>query len=419
MVTLSGSPFANFRFAGLSRALAAVIIAALPLVAGAQAGQLDTSFGTNGIFANNFGQTSLIFATSVALQSNGQIIVGGEAGNPGIIVRLNANGTIDTSFGANGVVSVRFRDIDNFTVGVAVQTDGKIVVAGTGVPGGGQLLRLNTDGSMDTSFGNNGSIFLNASPTVLLLQPDGKIIISGAVGSNGQRVLMRYTTAGQIDTGFGSGGSAPMVSNVLAAALQPDGKILVGSGPFFVPATSSGTLVRYNADGSIDTIFGVQGQVSDLVGPAGIGVQSNGQIVTAGTVTSGVSLSGDTTGFGLTSYFPATGFPIFLFGTHGGAITPFPNLPMTGASSLAIQTNNFIVAAGTAGTSPSSSEFGLARYAPNGQLDNSFGTGGLVTTSFGNGTASIAAIVLQGDGKIVAVGQASNSGLVVARYLGH
>lgn len=395
-----------------------LVLAMVPASAMAQAGQLDTSFGTNGIFATTF-SNSAPFATCVALQSNGQIIVGGEAGNPGIIVRLNTNGTIDNSFGANGVVSIRFRDVENFTIAVAVQpADQKILAIGSGLPGGGQLIRLNTDGSMDTSFGENGSVFLTATPSVLALQSDGKILINGASGSN-TPVLIRYTSAGQIDTTFGSGGMAPVFAGSAAIALQSNGQILIGSGSPVGLNGASSSLSRYNTDGSVDTFFGVQGQIADLVGPAAIGVQSNGQIITAGTITSGLSLSGNSTGFGLTGSFP-TGFPDILFGTRGGAVTPFPNLSMTGASSLAIQTNNFIVAAGSAGTSVDSTEFALARYAPTGQLDNSFGSGGLVTTSFGSGTtASIAAIALQSDGKIVAVGQASNSGFVVARYLGH
>lgn len=408
----------NLSAAILGRVAASLILAALPALAVAQSGQLDTSFGTNGIFASTFNNSSPVFGTAVALQADGKIIVGGEAGNPGIILRLNSNGTVDTTFGSAGVVSIRFRDVENFTVAVAVQSDGKILAAGTGLPEGGQLIRLNTDGSMDTSFGSNGSVFLSSTPAALALQPDGKILISGATSNGETRVLIRYTTTGQIDTTFGNGGMTPMFANVAAIALQTDGKILVGSGSTLGFTGAPGSLSRFNSDGSTDIFFGGEGEVADLVGPAAVGVQSNGQIITAGTVTTALSLSGNSTGFGVTGSFPS-GFPNLLFGTRGLAVTSFPNLTMTGASSLAIQPNNFIVAAGSAGTSASSSEFALARYVPTGQLDNSFGTGGLVTTSFGNGTASIAAIVLQSDGKIVAVGQASNGGLVVARYLGH
>jgi uncharacterized delta-60 repeat protein len=390
----------------ICRAFLFLVLATLPKIAVAQAGQLDTSFGTSGIFSSSFNTTST-FATCVALQSDGKIIVGGEAGNPGIIVRLNTNGTIDTSFGTNGVVSLRFRDVSNFTVGVAVQSDGKILAVGTGLPQGGQLVRLNPNGSFDTSFGNAGSVGLTQTPAGLLLQPDGNILVDGAIEGQATRVIQRFTSTGSPDPSFGSGGTAALAAGAGLMALQSDGKILV----------ASGTLSRYNTDGSIDRIFGVQGQVADLTGPAAVAVQSSGLIVTAGSEVSNLAQPTNATGFGLGEVFP-TGFPVFLFGTHGGTVTPFPGFANAGAASMAIQSNSFIVTGGQAAVTPLNSAFALARYVPTGQLDGSFGIGGLVTTSFGNTTANIAAIVLQGDGKIVAVG-AGGANFVVARYLGH
>ena len=397
----------NLSCAVLCRLVMCLALAATPSMALAQAGQLDTSFGNSGIFASNFINSSPVFGTSVALQSNGKIVVGGEAGNPGIVVRLNSNGTLDTSFASGGVFSIRYRDVQNFTVGVAIQTDGKILAVGTGLPSGGQLIRLNADGSFDASFGNGGSVGLAVTASALALQSDGKIIVDGAIEGQLTRVLLRYTSEGQVDTSFGMSGSAPLIAGAGAIALQSDGKILVGAG----------SLSRYNTDGSLDTTFGIGGQVADLAGPSAVALQSNGLIVSAGTITSSLSLSGNSTGFGLTEVFP-TGFPVFLFGSHGGAITPFPNFPSSGASSMVIQPNQLIVAAGTASANATNSSFALARYAPTGQLDNNFGAGGRVTTSFGNNTAaSISAIALQSDGKIVAVGTAGGD-LVVARYLG-
>jgi uncharacterized delta-60 repeat protein len=401
----------NLSSAVLCRLVACLVLAAAPSIALAQAGQLDSSFGTNGIFSSTFNSSSPVFATSVALQGDGKIVVGGEAGNPGIVLRLNSNGTLDTSFASAGVFSIRFRDVQNLTVGVAVQPDGKILAVGTGLPQGGQLIRLNSNGSLDSAFGSGGSVALALTPAVLALQPDGNILVGGAIEGQSTRVMMRFTSTGQVDTAFGSGGTAALVADVNAIALQSDGKILIGG--------AAQSLTRYNTNGSLDTTFGIGGQVSDLAGPGAVALQSNGQIITAGSITSSLVQPTNGTGFGLTAYFPS-GFPTFLFGTHGGAITPFPGFPTAGATSMAIQTNNFIVAGGQAAVSPSSSVFAVARYVPGGQLDNSFGSGGLVTTGFGNGTsAGIAAIVLQSDGKIVAVGQSSSNGLVVARYLGH
>ena len=109
------------------------------------------------------------------------------------------------------------------------------------------------------------------------------------------------------------------------------------------------------------------------------------------------------------------------FGSHGGVVSSFSGFFEASTSPLAIQTNGDIVAAGSAttgGTSPTGS-FALARYLSTGNLDTTFGTEGLVTTGFGNGvTASVAALVIQTDGKIVAAGSDSVGNLVVARYLG-
>ena len=351
-------------------------------------------------------------ATVVALQSDGKIVVGGEVTNLGGVIRLNTNGTLDTTFGSGVVVTIRFRDVDNFAVGMGIQSDGKIVVAGTGLPQGGQIVRLNSNGTIDNSFGSAGSVSLSITPSQMVLQPDGKILVGGSPAGTGMSELQRFETDGQIDTGFGSGGSAPLLG-LGTLALQPDGKILVTTGGFLPGA--AGSLARYNSDGSLDTRFGMSGQVASLAAPA-ILLQPNGNVITAGSVTSTISLQGNSTGFGLARFVPK-GSADFLFGLRGLVTTAFANAPQTGISALALQSNGDIVAAGTAGSS-SSQAFALARYGKGGQLDPSFGNGGQVTTNLGNVTAGLGAIVLQSDGKIVVVGNVNQGSLIVARYLG-
>jgi uncharacterized delta-60 repeat protein len=401
----------NFQLTSPALLLASVVLAATTNVAFAQAGQLDKTFANNGIFSSSFNQL-IAFATSVALQSDGKILVGGEVGNFGAVVRFNTNGTIDTTFGSAGMFTIRFRDVDNFVVGLGIQSSGKIVVSGTGLPGGGQIVRLNTNGSIDTTFGNNGSVVPSITPEAMILQPDDKILLGGAASGSAERDLQRFTADGHLDTSFGTGGAAPLFG-LSAIALQSDGKILVttGSGGF----GAAGTLARYHSDGSLDTVFGISGQLATLASPA-ILVQPNGHIVTGGSVTSSLSLQGNPSGFGLGRFF-ASGTIEFLFGTHGGVVTQFPNAQAAGISSLVLQPNGDIVAAGSAGTTTQS--FALARYITTGQLDSGFGNGGLVTTSFGTGNgASISAMVLQSDAKIVVAGAVGNGTLVVARYLG-
>jgi len=403
---LSQCKFAN----RLTRAVMTCVVLATATMAVAQAGHLDPTFANKGIFSDSF-STGTNVATVVALQSDGKIVVGGEIGNFGGVLRLNTNGTLDNSFGTGGVVQLKFRVIDNIVTGMAIQPDGKILVSGTGIPGGGDLDRLNPDGSFDTSFGNNGSVFLfPMTPGPLVLQPDGKIVVgsatTGSIEGSPTSQMQRFSSDGQLDTTFGTGGTAPLLSSG-AITLQSDGKFLVAS------------LDRYNSNGSLDASFGTFGQVAALAGGS-TAVQTDGRIVTAGSITTKLSTAGNSTGFGL-QRFNSDGSIDTSFGRRGAVATNFPNSPQTGAGALAIQSNGEIVAAGEAGSGGNqpTGTFALARYLSTGKLDTTFGGGGRVTTGFGSGAAAtISAIAIQTDGKIVAVGNANGTSWEVARYLG-
>ena len=409
----------NLRGPAFCAVLTSLALAMASTLAFSQAGQLDTSFANQGIFSDDFsGSTG--FATAVALQSDGKIVavgglgVFGQSEGDAEIVRLNTNGSLDNSFGSGGVVTIRCADFENEATGVAIQTDGKIVVScATGI-GESELDRLNTNGSFDSSFGNGGSVALGfIHPGSLVLQPDGKIVVLESAGNTTQ--MQRFETNGQLDTTFGSNGTAALVGfSPAAIAVLSNGKFLVSSGGF-----EAGTVARYNSNGSLDTTFGISGQQSALAAP-GLAVQSNGQIVTAGSVVTSTSLTLNDSGFAVMR-FNASGTTDGTFGTRAAVVTSFPGFPLATAFPLAIQANGDIVAAGSASsgsTSPTGS-FALARYLSNGKLDTSFGSGGLVTTGFGSGvSASVSALVIQSDGKIVAAGSNSVGNFVVARYLG-
>jgi|HubBroStandDraft_4_1064222.scaffolds.fasta_scaffold00058_30 uncharacterized delta-60 repeat protein len=404
--TLPGRLTSNFTAAIFSRLLTCMVLAAVPTIALAQAGHLDPTFGHNGIFSDSFNGVGTVVATVVALQSDGKIVVGGENANFGGVIRLNPNGTLDTSFGSAGIVNLKFRVIDNIVTGLAIQPNGQILVSGTGIPGGGQLYRLEANGNVDTTFGGGGSVFLfPGNPGQVVLQPDGRIVVAESGG--GVTQLQRFESNGQLDSSFGTGGTAPLISSG-AIALQSDGTFLVSSSP----------VAKYKSNGSIDTTFGILGQGPVLPNmTSGIAVQTNARVVTAGSVTTVLGLTGNSTGFGLMRFL-SSGLPDTTFGTRGGVSTSFSGSPQTAASSLAIQSNGDLVAAGSAGTA-STQSFALARYlGSTGQLDSTFGTGGRVTTSFGsNKLAAISSIVLQTDGKIVVVGNVNSSTYTVARYL--
>src|SRR5580704_3707809 len=168
---------------------AALIVSSGPAMA--QAGKLDPTFGVAGVFTNSLGT----LLTVAAVESNGKIIVGGEISPEAAVVRLNVNGTLDSTFGAGGAVSISFPG-DDFSgaqvIGLAIQSDGKIVAAISNFQQGFGpvfiLARLNVNGSLDTTFGTGGIVETQVGPSsgsfgavasVLALQPDGKILLAG------------------------------------------------------------------------------------------------------------------------------------------------------------------------------------------------------------------------------------------------
>jgi len=431
-----------WRISGLAcLASAALLVWTAPAMA--QAGQLDPTFGTAGLFITQDTQSFDARADAVAVQSDGRIVVGGEISSLAGVLRLNTNGTLDSSFGSGGMVTINVPSGLGGgvqVVGVAIQSDGKIVAGISTINSDGEqsflLARLTAAGSLDSTLGSGGIVEtlpfgLQLSPTVLALQPDGRILLAG------DGVMARYNTGGQLDQSFGSAGLALLINGRLTAiALQPNGQILVASGgpardafpPSFDTLSVAGLISRYNANGSLDTTFGASGQAASVPTASAIVVQSDGRIVVAGSVISKLILPDDT-GFGLVRY-NSNGTLDATFGKRGLVVTDFgPTGPMAEPFALAVQPNGAIIAAGVAGPAQRAfgatpSSFALARYNSLGQRDTSFGAGGKVTTGFGSNTASICALALQSDGKIVAAGNSGTlvmqsfvNNIAVARYL--
>lgn len=421
---LTGIPLTKGSFQ--TTLLACITLICASSIASAQAGHLDPAFSTGGIFTfslnTNNGNDNQ--ANAVALQSDGKIVVAGQMGSRSGLLRLISNGSLDSTFGSGGtVITTIGSDILQTFVGLAIQSDGKIVVAATGCPPRGEVARFNPNGSLDTGFGSGGVVSVPLVARGLALQSDGKIIVTGS--NLGAALMARLLSNGQADTAFGTKGVAPLVGGPSAIALQSDGKILIGSGglgasPFLNPAPGPGGVARYNADGSLDKSFGISGQAASVVAPSAIVVQSDGKILAAGANPSRLTVTDNALGFGVVR-LSATGSVDTTFATHGGLTTGFPNTTVTGASAIAIQTNGDIVAAGEAGNSATqlTESFALARYISTGKLDSTFGNAGLVSTSFGNSSvAFVTSMALQTDGNIVVAGSNGGGSVEVARYLG-
>lgn len=389
---------ANQRLLRRSILLCCVSLACLSRQIAAQAGQLDPAFGNKGVFSAS---SVVSMLTSVALQSDGKIVAAGQINNLPGVLRLNTNGTLDSTFGKGGIATNSFNNnaVGDVAIGLAIQSDGKIVIGGSDAFADNELVfelaRFNPDGSPDSTFGNNGTVvtipFNQAlfSPTALALQPDGKILLAGT------GVMARYDTNGQLDSTFAMDGVALLVSrSVTGIALQPSGKILIASGgtPFLLASPSTGEIARYDPNGSLDTGFGSAGQAACLPSGTAIVVQGDGKIVVAGTITSRLAVppAATQTGFGLIRLGVNGGLDTS-FGARGAIITGFGSPePSATANSLALQMNGDVVAAGVAGkigfngNQEQPSVFGLARYLTAGSLDSTFGSKGLVTTAFGS-----------------------------------
>jgi len=212
-------------------------------------GTLDTTFGTSGKVIQDFGSSD-DYGYSLAIQPDGKILLGGSCKSRGFgsdrdfcIARFNSNGTLDTSFGSSGKVIQPIGSYDDFGRSLAIQSDGKILLGGYCKNGSNLdfcIARFNSNGTLDTSFGNSGKVIQpigssNDFGSSLAIQPNGKILLGGDCynGSNYDFCIARFNSNGTLDTSFGTDGKViqPIGSAEdygYSLAIQPDGKILHG-----------------------------------------------------------------------------------------------------------------------------------------------------------------------------------------------
>ena len=420
------------------------------------AGDLDVVFAGGKATANfSLGAAQV---EALAVQADGRIVAAGQAGSNGAdfaLARFNRNGTLDASFGTAGEVATRLGTSPNSVArGLAIQPDGKILVAGFAGPGGSQefaLARYNQSGSLDSTFGDavqqpgpqppqplrSGSVLTNpggnASATSVAVAPDGKILVAGSVqpsafSSASDFALVRYNADGSLDTTFGTGGIVTTKLGDFDAGantvlIVPDANTSTNPADYKIVAaghtsTSGGNfnfaLVRYNADGTLDTTFHTTGVVTRNFGQLDdihdAVLQADGKIVAVGSTFIGGKVE-----LALARY-DNDGSLDTTFGTAGQVTTDLGGVNQS-ASSLVIQPDGKLVVAGVyAPNGPS--EFFLARYLSSGSLDATFGTNGKVLTPFDpTSNAGAASLVQLPDGTFVAGGSAGTS-FALARYWG-
>lgn len=334
-------------------------------------GSLDTTLDGDGKLTTAIGPRD-DRAYGVAVQADGKILLGGESWNGSnydfALVRYNVDGSLDTTFGVAGIVTTAIGNADDHAYSVALQTDGKILLGGYAFSGSSHddfaLVRYNTDGSLDTSFGGDGVVTTGIGASSdhgrsVAVQADGKILLGGysSIGSSDDFAVARYNTDGSLDTSFD--GDGKVTTNIISTdraesvAVQADGKILLGGFSFGAFA-----LVRYNTDGSLDMSFDGDGR--------------------------------------LTTDFEA---------------------PVDHAYSVALQPDGKILLGGTSYVG-GWTDFTLVRYVTDGSLDYTFDGDGKVTTAISVGNDAAYSVAVQPDGKILLGGESVNGTFALARYNG-
>ncbi|MEN3332374.1 MAG: hypothetical protein V7641_1739 [Blastocatellia bacterium] len=395
------------------------LLSSIPVDAGS--GDLDPRFGDGGkVLTDFFGNAAE--ANALAVQRDGKMVAAGSARRAFLdfdfaLARHNTDGSLDETFGAGGKVVTDFFGGNDYIYNLAIQPDGKIVAAGSAahdaVNSDFALARYNPDGSLDETFGTGGKLsldFFNNTDEAhgLLLQPDGKIVIGGNTNGTGiglSVALARYNPDGSLDATFGAGGKvivnrAVIQQSLTDLALQADGKI-VAVGWHRPGKHSSFLLLRFTADGALDSGFGSGGEVTtefldrDPAATA-VAMQLDGRIVVGGTA----QLSSGPYVFELARY-NSDGSLDATFGADGKVTTSYFPLSID-LINLLLQADGRLLAVGVAVRSHS--DFAIMRYNHDGSLDDSFGNGGLVTTDFGGQFESASAAAFQPNGRLIVAG---------------
>lgn len=407
----------------------------------AQSDFLDPAFGNAGKVITAIGATGGEYANCIALQEDGKILAGGTSkgatANVFTIARYSKDGVLDASFGTGGIVTTAIGTLYDGASGLAVQKDGKIIASGFTYNStlDYAVVRYNSDGTLDTSFGTNGKTVVNlvtGSQDVvrsMVIQNDGKIVLAGYVqiGSSARSFgVVRLTTEGVLDVTFGTAGIftytfdtvASTVSDAYGIALQNDGKLVVVGKYYNTSVGTFGGVIRLTESGSLDASFGTAGTVvikmGDNINLTGIAIQSDQKIVAIGDV----SNPGTSHDFAVVR-LNTDGSLDSNFGTGGKVSTNFAvenDVP----AAVVIQPNGKIVVGGSAYPGTTLLDFAIARYLSDGSLDTSFGTGGKLISEMGTGGNVISAMALQTDGKLVVAGQVNagtSSDFALARYI--
>jgi uncharacterized delta-60 repeat protein len=402
----------------MSKYLTFVLVVLVTNLLQAQPGTPDPSFGAGGKVYTPFFRTPTDQAQAMAIQSDGKIVIAGHLYIDGnyrfLVARYNTDGTPDTSFDGDGHVITSFGGDTEVAHAVAIQPDGKIIVAGESA-GSMAVARYNSTGILDTSFDTDGKVMgVNGRAKSIALIPDNKIIVAG---ESGNFVLVCYTGTGALDGSFGSGGlvETDMGGFEVMGGIVYSADRLTVAGTSLNPSTSNGSfaLARYTLTGALDSGFGDAGSGKAIHSYAflyptnyanAIALQPDGKIV----ITGYSGNNDDNVRYLSVARFTATGGRDTGFGLGGldGSRVFLANVDYRLGQGFAVTTQTVgandvrILAAGVAGN-----KFTVARFTSTGELDSDFATNGNTQQiDFGTGSDEAHGIALDANGKIVAAG---------------
>ena len=421
--------------------LAAVVgaVACLGLLAcggdsiSSSSGSLDSSFNPSSGYTL-FRPPSFTNARGVetVLQPDGKIVVAGWGNNGAnddlLVARFSRDSSLDASFGTGGFVRYNASgDGNDRALGAALQSDGRILVTGYAMVRGSAkrdviVLRLNTDGGFDATFGSGGvSIYSGAGDGTdigfgVAVQQDGKILVAGESGTATSQdgLVLRLLSDGSLDGTFANNGrfvfngTGNELDRFFGARLQADGRI-VAFGATAKAGKSDALMVRLLQTGALDASFGSGGAVA-YDGPAGqndyasdLALQADGRIVITGAVGTAESFSV------FVARYDPSGQPDSGFGSAGTVIYRSPADRFFYGYSIALQPDGRLLVAGT-GSNGSNNDIFVMRFNGNGSLDEGFGSSGVALSNISSGREDAAyCLVLQSDGRIVVTGASADS----------
>lgn len=385
---------------------------------------LDSSFGTNGIVVMPFDQSSGGRINNIAQQTDGKIIAAVQTKATFAIIRYNIHGIVDSSFASNGRLLKYFpNSIGSAVASILTQPDGKIVVSGTMWDSSNEnfaIARFNKDGTPDHSFNGTGDAVIDISSSDYChgmgLQPDGKIILCGerSLMPNNAVVVIRLNPDGTVDSSFNNGqgifyAQYGIWSSTLNAVLvKPDGKILACGN---VNNNSMDfLLLQLLPDGQLDSSFGNNGVV--ITPNTGFGhdfsLQQDGKIVVIGRDVA--------TGGHMVRYMP-DGSLDNGFGTNGHVLITHSSGRIPGPEQVEIDNNGKIYAAGHISMNGTKEDMFLVRFNSDGTIDNFYSQEGIIT-EVSTSQERTYSMLIQQDGRVLTAGYANmgTSNLCMLRF---